>query len=59
VAEICEALWQEGISPNRRIVQQRMPIWNDHAFGPGIVAWRKEKGLPEQGIQVRYALPRI
>jgi len=24
-------------------VQQRMPIWNDHAFGPGIVAWRKEK----------------
>ena len=43
VAEICEALWPEGISPNRRIVQQRMPIWNDHAFGPGIVAWRKEK----------------
>lgn len=57
VAEICEALWQEGISPNRRIVQQRMPVWNDHAFGPGIVAWRKEKGLPEQGISVPYALP--
>ena len=53
----CEALWQEGISPNRRIVQQRMPVWNDHAFGPGIVAWRRKKGLPEQGTHVRCALP--
>ncbi len=57
VAEICEALWQEGINPNRRIVQQRMPVWNDHAFGPGIVAWRKQKGLSEQGTRVGYALP--
>ncbi len=56
VAEICEALWQEGINPNRRIVQQRMPLWNDHAFGPGIVAWRKKKGLSEQGTRVGYAL---
>ena len=57
VAEICEALWQEGISPNRRIVQQGMPVWNDHAFGTGIVAWRRKKGLPEQGTHVRCALP--
>jgi hypothetical protein len=57
VAEICEALWQEGISPNRRIVQQRMPVWNDHAFGTGIVAWRRKKGLPEQGTHVHCALP--
>ena len=57
VEEICEALWQEGVNPNRRIVQQRMPVWNDHAFGPGIVAWRKRKGLSEQGTRVPYALP--
>jgi hypothetical protein len=57
VAVICEALWQEGVNPNRRIVQQRMPVWNDHAFGPGIVAWRKRKGLSEQGTRVGYALP--
>lgn len=57
VGEICEALWQEGVNPNRRIVQQRMPVWNEHAYGPGIVAWRKKKGLSEQGIRVRYTLP--
>lgn len=57
VAEICEALWEEGVNPNRPIVQQRMPVWNDHAFGPGIVAWRKRKGLSEQGTRVGYALP--
>jgi len=34
VAEICEALWEEGVNPNRPIVQQRMPVWNDNAFGP-------------------------
>lgn len=57
LAPLCEALWQEGINPNRRIVQQRMPTVNEHAVGPGLVAWRKEKGLPEQGVQLPYALP--
>jgi integrase len=47
---LCEALWQEGVSPNRRIVQRYLPGWNEHALGPGVVAWRKQKGLPEQGF---------
>jgi hypothetical protein len=57
LAPLCEALWQEGINPNRRIVQQRLPVVNDHAVGPGVVAWRKAKGLPEQGIQSPHPLP--
>ena len=54
---LCEALWQEGINPNRRLVQKLVPIVNDHAVGPGLVAWRKEKGLPQQGVCLPYALP--
>jgi hypothetical protein len=57
LAPLCEALWQEGINPNRRLVQQRLPAVNDHAVGPAVVAWRKAKGLPEQGIRVPHALP--
>lgn len=34
LAPLCEALWQEGINPNRRIVQQHLPAVNDHAVGP-------------------------
>lgn len=57
LAPLCEALWQEGINPNRRIVQQRLPSVNDHAVGPGLVAWRKQKGLPELGVRASRALP--
>jgi len=57
LASLCEALWQEGINPNRRIVQQRLPVVNDHAVGPGVVAWRRAKGLPEQGIHSPHPLP--
>src|SRR5260370_7905827 len=57
LAPLCEALWQEGINPNRRLVQQRLPIVNDHAVGTGLVAWRKQKGLPELGVPVSPALP--
>jgi hypothetical protein len=57
LALLCEALWQEGINPNRRIVQQRLLVVNDHAVGPGVVAWRKAKGLPEQGIHSPHPLP--
>lgn len=57
LAPLCEALWQEGINPNRRIVQQRLPAVNDHAVGPGVVTWRKAKGLPEQGIHSPHPLP--
>ena len=31
LAPLCEALWQEGTNPNRRIVQQHLPVVNDHA----------------------------
>jgi integrase len=54
---LCEVLWQEGINPNRRIVQQHLPAVNDHAVGPGLVAWRKQKGLPELGVRASRALP--
>ena len=57
LAPLCEALWQEGINPNRRIVQEHLPAVNDHAVGPGLVAWRKQKGLPELGIRTSHALP--
>ncbi|HEV2382193.1 MAG TPA: hypothetical protein VG206_20685 [Terriglobia bacterium] len=57
LAPLCEALWQEGINPNRRIVQQRLPAVNDHAVGPGVVAWRRTKGLPEQGLRSPHPLP--
>jgi len=57
LAPLCEALWQEGINPNRRLVQQLLPSVNDHAVGPGVVAWRKAKGLPQQGVCLPYALP--
>ena len=43
LAPLCEALWQEGINPNWRIVQQRLPTVNDHAVGPGVLQpgkWR-------------------
>ena len=32
---LCEALWEEGVIPNRRIVQRCLPGWNEHAMGPG------------------------
>ena len=57
LAPLCEALWQEGINPDRRIVQQRIPLVNDHAVGAGLVAWRKQKGLPQLGVRVSHALP--
>jgi integrase len=57
LSPLCEALWQEGINPNRRIVQQHLPTVNDHAVGPGLVAWRKQKGLPELGVRASRALP--
>ena len=57
LAPLCEALWQEGVIPNRRTVQQRLPGWNEHALGPGVVAWRIKKGLPQQGIRGPRALP--
>jgi hypothetical protein len=54
---LCEALWQEGINPNRRIVQQRLPAVNLNAVGSGVVTWRKAKGLPEHGMRAPHALP--
>ena len=50
---LCEALWEEGVIPNRRIVQRCLPGWNEHALGPGVVAWRLQKGLPQQGVHGR------
>lgn len=57
LAPLCEAMWQEGVSPNRRLVQRLLPGWNEHALGPGVVAWRKSKGLPQQGVRAARALP--
>jgi hypothetical protein len=57
LAPLCEAMWQEGVSPNRRLVQRWLPGWNEHALGPGVVAWRKLKGLPQQGVRALRALP--
>ena len=57
LAPLCEALWQEGVIPNRRIVQHCLPGWNEHAMGPGVVAWRLKKGLPQQGIRGPRAVP--
>ena len=54
---LCEALWQEGVVPNRRIVQRCLPRWNEHAMGPGVVAWRIQKGLPQQGVRGPRAVP--
>src|SRR5260370_8945412 len=48
VPPLCEALWDEGVSPTRRIVQRCLPGWNEHAMGPGVVAARIKKGLPQQ-----------
>ena len=57
LAPLCEALWQEGVIPNRRTVQHCLPGWNEHAMGPGVVAWRLKKGLPQQGIRGPRAVP--
>ena len=57
LAPLCEALWQEGINPTRQMVQQRLSTVNDHAVSPGLVAWRKQKGLPELGVRAPRALP--
>lgn len=57
LAPLCEAMWQEGISPNRRLVQRLLPNWNEHALSPGVVAWRKAKGLPQQGVRGLRAVP--
>ena len=57
VASLCEALWDEGVSPTRRIVQRCLPGWNEHAMGPGVVAWRIKKGLPQQGVRGPRAVP--
>ena len=32
----------------RRIVQRCLPVWNEHAMGPGVVAWRRKKGFPSK-----------
>jgi hypothetical protein len=57
VAPLCEALWQEGVIPTRRIIQRCLPGWNEHSLGPGVVAWRIQKGLPQQGIRGPRAVP--
>ncbi|HTR63561.1 MAG TPA: site-specific integrase [Candidatus Binataceae bacterium] len=57
LAPLCEALWDEGVSPTRRIVQRCLPGWNEHAMGPGVVAWRIKKGLPQQGVRGPRAVP--
>ena len=57
VAPLCEALWQEGVIPTRRIIQRFLPGWNEHSLGPGVVAWRIQKGLPQQGIRGPRAVP--
>ena len=35
LAPLCEALWQEGVRPNRRILQRHLPWCNEHALSPG------------------------
>jgi integrase len=57
VAPLCEALWQEGVIPTRRIIQRCLPGWNEHSLGPGVVAWRIQKGLTQQGIRGPRAVP--
>ena len=57
LAPLCEALWEEGISPNRRLIQRLLRHWNENALGAGVVAWRKSKGLPLQGVRGWRALP--
>lgn len=58
VAELCDAMWQEGITPIGRNVQQKLKLWNEHALGPGIAAWRTQKGLSRWGTGVgNHAVP--
>jgi hypothetical protein len=57
LAPLCDALWEEGVIPNRRILQRCLPNWNDHAMGPGVVAWRVQKGLPQQGVRGPRTVP--
>lgn len=57
LSPLCEALWQEGVIPTRRVVQRCLPGWNEHAMGPGVVAWRIQKGLPQQGVRGPRAVP--
>lgn len=57
LAPLCDALWEEGVIPNRRILQRCLPGWNDHAMGPGVVAWRIQKGMPQQGIRGPRTVP--
>jgi hypothetical protein len=57
LAPLCDALWEEGVIPNRRILQRHLPNWNDHAMGPGVVAWRVQKGLPQQGVRGPRTVP--
>jgi hypothetical protein len=53
LAPLCEALWQERINPNRRIVQQRLPVVNDHAVGPGVVGWTTSS-CPTRGFMWQH-----
>lgn len=57
LAPLCEAIWQEGVNPTRRLLQRYLPNWNEHAMLPGLVAWRKQKGLSEGGVRAPRAVP--
>ncbi len=57
LAPLCEALWQEGVRPNRRILQRHLPWCNEHALSPGIVAWSKRKGLSRVGMRAGKTVP--
>jgi len=54
---LCDSIWQEGVNPTRRLLQSYLPHWNDNAILPGLVAWRKQKGLSQAGVRAPRAVP--
>jgi hypothetical protein len=57
IAQLCDALWAANIQPNSNAVTRRLKGVIAKRVSPGIVAWRKGKGLPEQGVRATTALP--
>lgn len=45
LAPLCDAVYEAGMNPSQKRLKCYLPVTYPSAFGPGIYAWRKEKGF--------------
>lgn len=50
IAKVCDAMWNEGITPNTRIMSNYLAL-NPRAFRLGVLAWRRSKGFSTVGYK--------